>query len=822
MHRTLLTLLVISAVVLAVSLAQEPPAQEPPAEQPPPEQPPADQPQPGEQPGQPSAADKKDLAKLPLFEREPFHELYYQEKLTDPVEKVRIFPLKDIPKTPPKAEFLKVRLYSLEGDGVHGQEFQVLWRFVVKFTFFPEVLMEKAEELVSQKKFDEAYYYYEFLQQRYPDEEYVYYENQAKLYENGLPTLKKSTARYFYEEATAFLAKGDQDRAFTLLNDAYALNPEQPGLEAALAQAAGKRIGQYVDKGRFDLARTALALLEQRYPQNQTVVQWKERFSAEAGKLLAQADEHRQAGRLHEAREIAHASVDIWPLAEATSFLEDTQKQSPRVVVGVTGLPAAFDPASLDDWASRRAGRLIHRMLLEFSRDGPEGGVYICPFGELQDLPLDNLLVIHLNPGVRYTGLEGELTGADVARHLIAMAERGAFGSLSEPFFNRRWTDVFGGADLPRESTVEIRFRRSHVHPEGLLQTRVVPWDDLPADAKEVPTIGPFQLYEKTQNEFRYRANPDYFAAGPKQPKEIVERYYANGRDAFKDLRSGRIAVLDRVNPWNVGEVQGYDFLAVRRYTHPTVHCLRMNPQTALLKRRMMRRSIVHAIDRGGILQTLLGGPLVPGNQVAAAPFPSQLDPKVVPHEAMPALAYSLKNVAVAQENAARKTREEPLLDDENLQFTLAHPAHDLARVACRAIRDQLNVIGVTVNLREIEPGQPLEAGPYDLAYVELAVWEPLLDARRLFGEGGLAGDSTAFMRLALRDLDAAADWKTARAQLLEIYRLAHQDLPLLPLWELTEHYAYNKALVGLSESPTTLYQHVEQWESPPAVLPRE
>lgn len=764
------------------------------------------------------------LRNLPLFKREPFHELYWQAKPDDPIQKVRIFPLKEIPRNPPRAQFLKLKLYDPENEAVHNQEFQVLWRFVVKISRFPEVLMEKAESLAAEKKFDEAFYYYEFLRQRFPDESYRYYENRANDDPDKQKTLNRSTADYFYREGVEMLAKGEHDRAFTLLNDAYALNAEQPGLETALAEVAGARISRYVDKSRFDLARTALALLEQRYPENATVGQWKGRLTGEAGKLLTQAQEHRAAGRLHEARETAFSAVDIWPLAEANAFLEDINRETPRVVVGVTSLPSGYDPAAMDDWASRRAGRLLHRMLLEFSREGPEGGVYVCPFGEVQKLPLDNLLVIHLNRGIQFTGEPLELTGADAARHLVAMSDPLAPHEPGRDVYNPRWEDVFGGADLPRDNTVEIRFRRSHVHPDGFLQTKLVPWDDVDPAELDWPSIGPYHVFteQQTPNEVRYRANAGYFATGPKQPKEIVERYFADGREAFKALRTGRIAVLDRVNPWNVGDLRGYDFLEVRPYAQPTLHVLRVNPDNGLLKRRIMRRALVHGIDRRQILKELLGGPLSAGNRVLASPFPPKLDPNMLPQPAQPALAYTLKNVAVAQENAARKERMEKLLDDESLEMVLAHPAHDLARVACRAIKDQLQVIGVNVTLAEVLPGQRLDSVPYDLAYTELAVWEPILDARRLFGPGGLAGNSSAYMRLALRDLDEAADWRTARAQLLEINRLAAQDLPLLPLWQITDHYAYNKALAGLSDGPLTLYQNVETWESPPAVLPRE
>src|SRR5207247_10075424 len=121
------------------------------------------------------------------------------------------------------------------------------------------------------------------------------------------------------------------------------------------------------------------------------------------------------------------------------------------------------------------------------------------------------------------------------------------------------------------------------------------------------------------------------------------------------------------------------------------------------------------------------------------------------------ALAVTLLNLSVGQENAARKKREEkPIAAAPPL--TLLHPPHDVARVACRAIRDHLKLVGVTVSLKA-ESTTSLAADAYDLRYVELAMWEPLIDAHRLLGPGGLVGRTSSHMSLALRELAQAEDW---------------------------------------------------------------
>jgi hypothetical protein len=149
--------------------------------------------------------------------------------------------------------------------------------------------------------------------------------------------------------------------------------------------------------------------------------------------------------------------------------------------------------------------------------------------------------------------------------------------------------------------------------------------------------------------------------------------------------------------------------------------------------------------------------------------------------------------------------------------LTLAHPPHDLARVACRSIKRQLELIGLTVTLAETDPNAPATApGDWDLLFVELAMWEPIIDAKRLLGPQGIVGRASPYMDLALRELEIAEDWKRARERLLQVHSVADDDLPVIPLWQITDHFAYQNALQGVGSKPAMLYQNIESWQSPP------
>jgi hypothetical protein len=176
-------------------------------------------------------------------------------------------------------------------------------------------------------------------------------------------------------------------------------------------------------------------------------------------------------------------------------------------------------------------------------------------------------------------------------------------------------------------------------------------------------------------------------------------------------------------------------------------------------------------------------------------------------------VAIALKEVALTEVAKAEENQDAKLEDMP--QFVLAHPPHEIARVACTSIKRQLELVGIAVTLRELPPGMPEQIpDDVDLMYAELAVWEPVVDARRVLGQEGISGGSTNEMSLALRQLDEAIDWAQASARLRSIHWLAYSEVSLVPLWQLTDHFAYHRSLQGVAARPVSLYQDVEMWQA--------
>ena len=72
---------------------------------------------------------------------------------------------------------------------------------------------------------------------------------------------------------------------------------------------------------------------------------------------------------------------------------------------------------------------------------------------------------------------------------------------------------------------------------------------------------------------------------------------------------------------------------------------------------------------------------------------------------------------------------------------------------------------------------------------------------------------------MGIRRLNRAQDWKEASARLKDIHRAAIQNMTIIPLWQLPEHFAYRVGVHGLQDGVLNLYQDIEQWQLEPLLV---
>jgi len=730
----------------------------------------------------------------PVYEQDPYDELTLDEANGNAVLKLEPvnLPNRRLPDKPKPSDTIRVKLPDRPDE-----EFDVAWRNIAKLRLFEQIVLDRAEELTSAGKLDEAFDHLQFVYDRDP----------------RYPGLAAGLQDFLWRQARDAERSGKADEAALLLADLAARKADFPGLSESLARLFDQRQARLIEAGDYHAAREQLRTLGDRFgPDVQAVAQKRrDELIGLARTAWTSAQAHQQAGRLAEALADCDRALAVWPeLAEARATATQVVSKYPRVAVAVDELPAPGVWNPLVMRGGTRAQRLERRQLFELTGSGAEGGDYQSPLVTTQYSEDRSRLLLTL----KELGPTGP-TSVDIARRLLSLADP------RTPDYSPGWGAVLEQAEVADLEQVALKLA-PHVRPEAWLNVDVSAG---PGDAADILLQGPYLAQVRDPSVVRFLQRADGGRAAG-QPAEIVERHYADTAAALSALRRGEVSAVARVAPWLLPRARALPEIMVQPYSLPTLHVLLPNLERPLIAKRTFRRALLYAIDRKTILQQdILAGQEIVGSRVLDGPFPAGtsfddplaygFDPSVPVRPFDPRLALALSRVALYELRAADKLagREET---KELPELTLAHPADDLARAACRTIRAQWQAIGLKVRLVELAPNVPTTAnGPYDLVYAELAVWEPVADAQRLFAPGGLVRGSP-YIDLALRRLATAGGWDEVRSRLREIHRLVVDDATLLPLWQTVNHLAYHKSLTGVGERPLGLYDHVDDWRTEP------
>ena len=715
----------------------------------------------------------------PIYLQSPYDELTLDENNNNAVLKIKPLnlPGRKVPAPADRKGDLEIELVEQA-----GQTFAVAWGAVVKVRLFEELVLAEAQQRVQEGQFDEAYAYFRFLEAKTPP----------------VAGLKDAIETCLWTQIGVSFKAGHQEEAMALLAELSGRNPQRSGLPKAYERVSLELAKSRIAEGNYRAARKLLSNLAERYPETKgtSVAEFETMLQAKAAELLAQSQADLAAGKLRQAHEAAAKMLETWPaIEEGKQLAADIHQKYPLLSVGVIS-PLAVAPAKPgDDWAGVRAGRLLGRPLAE-AGSGASEGKYSSSFGELSRPKGNAQVVLKLKEGLTWQEPPRNLSAQDVVRALLSAA------TPKMPGYDESFANVLAGVEVGTEGEVRALFLRPQLNGEAWLQ-------------RSLSGFGPYKLADVTPQQVSYLRQTSGTQTSGKQPSEIIERTYPDSAAAILALRRGEVSMVDRISPWDLRRIASGDEFTVEPYALPRVSVLLPNSRRPLLANRTLRRAILYAIDRESILRRgLLTGQTIAGCEVVSGPFPKpafkedtrgtgyDLELEVRPYD--PAVASVL--VALAGQEAA--TANAP----SSQSLTLAFPAEPMARIACESIARQLQLVGLQVKLKELSAGQT--AGEdYDLLYTELVMQEPAIDAWRLLGPGGMTGDCSSAMLLALRSLEAAKDDKQAALRLQEVHRVAAAELPVIPLWQIVNHFAYHKSVKGVPQRPFHLYQDIENWQ---------
>jgi peptide/nickel transport system substrate-binding protein len=304
---------------------------------------------------------------------------------------------------------------------------------------------------------------------------------------------------------------------------------------------------------------------------------------------------------------------------------------------------------------------------------------------------------------------------------------------------------------------------------------------------------------------------------------------------------------VERLLPTEAAAIQDPE-IVVHRYGLISMYFLVPNNQSKLSSNRVFRRGVVYALPRENMLnQLILLGRSFSGCDVLSGPFHSGFDRndpmayaydgQIKPRTFDPALGATLIAMgwhlteldAMDQQELAAES-DHPLVDEtqnddhktgvvdtsdsDTKRIVIVH-ADDailasLADLICRSLR----TAGVHCESRRLASGEsrPPANESWHLWLTDFTAREPIIDIFHMFGPTGLVTKPSAYVQQALNELAEVKRWSDARAVLNRLHELVHNELSVIPLWQLTNHYAYRRGLQGLSDNAMTLYQDIDLW----------
>ncbi|MEZ6088967.1 MAG: ABC transporter substrate-binding protein [Pirellulaceae bacterium] len=389
---------------------------------------------------------------------------------------------------------------------------------------------------------------------------------------------------------------------------------------------------------------------------------------------------------------------------------------------------------------------------------------------------------------------------------------------VEHPDYYEPWAALLDRIEIPTLSKVTAYLTRPHVVPVALLQRKI---DGGVFEGEAGSPTGSYRFDVQEDGVTRYIYSGDNLMKD--QPKEIVEIELADSSDAVSGLLQGELDVVDQLFPADAERLREDKRISVVNYPLPSVHMLVPCSDHHYLSDRTFRRGLLYGMDRESILQgELLANKKVDGCQVLSGPFPAGIEENdplayaynetVMARPYEPRLAKLLVTMVLQQAKAnAERDKEQP---PELKPIRIGYPATDIANVACEAIKTQLSLISdLKVETIKFAPGQTWpEEDQCDLVYVMAGVWEPVADARRIVGPDGLAKSDSQLIGMGLRMLENSKSWKDVRDGLRELHRISHHELPILPLWQMVDSYAFRNSIRGVGRGNVSLYQSLDKW----------
>lgn len=741
---------------------------------------------------------KKGLSELkrPFIDGEPFDLIILNKNGEEAILKVK--PLEERMPTMPLSDRGSVVFEMFSG---FDERLEVPTSSIEKIRTFNELLLEEADVELKKKAYANAL------------------RNLLFVYDHGGksdPELVKSLEKCMFLDATENFASKRFELALSIYEDLYALNPSMKieGFDKKLIEIImlcyDGIIQQKFDAEEYLSVRQNVAIVANKYPDDSTelVARWEAAFLKRSDELLEKSKRYAVDGEGRLAHLAARqAGQMVADRVEVFEHQEKLLKQFPMILVGVSDGRGNADPSQTENWGSRRVGRLTQRRMVEMVGLSDEGGKYSFLNGEItrrDDLGLEYTLEIFDRDKLGRFAVP-PVNAFEVSMRLLQRAQP------DSPIYHQNWAKVVDRIFIEDENRITFTLRTPFVRPEALLN---MPYTD-DVDVQN----GAYISSGETEGIQTFELNPAYSAAENRQHPVIIEQQFNAASTAVDELLRGNIDVVDRISNADIDKLKDVPEIVVRPYVLPTVHFLVPKIRNEELKDSLNFRSgLSNIINREQIVRdAICGGKEISGTEPISGPFPIGNDR----HDEI-SYGYDMRTKPLPYEDklgmvlielclkADPPRRVEAL---ERPSLVIIHPMSSSASNAAAAIARSWTQAGIPTETRMMKSGESVPSDEdWDFLYMEVCIEEPLADAGRLIGVHGFAKDVSAPIEQTLRILNYSRSWQTACSALRRLHRQVRVDLSIIPLWQVTEHYAYRSTVRNIGRDIIHLYQNVDRW----------
>jgi len=711
------------------------------------------------------------------------------------------------------AQEIKVHLAREAATGRgDARDFIIKRAHIKNIEYFEDMLLAEGESLAKARKYNQAFERYLRVQSRNPQ----------------WPGLADHVDALLFAEGSQAIDDGEGERGLRLLRELLARRRDYPGLLDKISTAYAVRINRAFDLGLYPLGRRVLHELEQLVAEHSEVKSLREKFQAAA---KAKADQGASASTSAERLDAWTDALRIWPALEgAEAEYIKAFEALPTLDVAVVDVPSPLGPW-VHSPADARVSRLVYQPILaDDSEEAKQGKIPGQLAAELESTDLGRRLLIRVKPDIPWSDGSRPASAVDVARALIDRCD-----PRNADKYQARWAELLERVAPRGDREVELRLTRpplklSHWLGEPVGPAHAGPDGRIFVSQSERPLVGdgPFSLASSTPQmiELRAKAESSGGDSAPSSPPPKIQRLrefrYDRPSGALAAFNRGDVSLLAHVPPDQVPALGASPGVKVGKYAQPSVHVLALDGRTPALRNRMLRRALSYAIDRRAILEEAVlkrsaSDPDAPADGVFARASYADA-PGVKPLEHNLVLAAALAALAKGElgKEAVTLKLEYPAIAEVEAVIPRLVEAFRLARI-------EVEPVEVPESRLEAE----LRAGRrFDIAYRVLRCEEPVLDAGPMICPGydappsanALASAASPRIVQLLLQLDRAVEWPSARGLAVQIDRELRDELPVIPLWQVADHFAWRSRLTGPPETADRLYQGIETWEITPWV----